>query len=65
DPHEANVPESLRRAREVARQYKRERDASPESQARPLAGAVGSDPAAIVAKFRQLPERTSDEQDRA
>jgi hypothetical protein len=60
DPHEADISESLRHAREVARQYKRERDARPEVQPRPLAGAIGDDPAVIVAKFKKLPEKEAD-----
>jgi hypothetical protein len=59
DPHEADIPESLRHAREVARQYKRERDAKPDVQARPLAGAVGSNPAAMVERFKQIPDRST------
>lgn len=57
DPHEQDIPENLRHAREVGRQYKRERDATPAYPPRPLAGAVGDDPAAIVAQFKKLPEK--------
>jgi hypothetical protein len=35
DPHEADIPENLRHAREVARQYKRERDKRPAPPSRP------------------------------
>jgi hypothetical protein len=56
DPHEADIPESLRHAREVARQYKRNRDARPEVQPTPLAGAVGTDPDRLVARFQTLRE---------
>jgi hypothetical protein len=52
------IPENLQRAREVARQYKRQRDRPPpESQAKPLAGLVGREPAALVNQFTKLPER--------
>jgi hypothetical protein len=57
DPHEQGIPENLQKARAVGRQYKRARDGQPEVSPRPLAGAVGDDPAAIVAKFKGLPEK--------
>lgn len=62
DPHEANIPENLRHAREVARQYKRERDRRPELVARPLAGAVGIEPSALVEKFKAIPDREHHDQ---
>lgn len=52
-----DVSETLLRAREVARQYKRDRDRQPERPPRPLAGAVGKDPGALVAKFKDVPEK--------
>jgi hypothetical protein len=58
-----NVPENLQRAREVARQYKRERARRPpESQPTPLAGVVGRTPEALVNQFQKLPERQEHDQ---
>jgi hypothetical protein len=61
DPHQADIPDNLRRAREVARQYKRDRDKRPEQQAKPLAGAVGDDPTRLVSQFKQIPEKATTE----
>lgn len=52
---EPGVSETLRKAREVARAYKAERD-----RPRPLADLVDPEnPAALVAAFRTIPERTT------
>ncbi|WP_026923309.1 hypothetical protein [Glycomyces arizonensis] len=50
---EPGVSETLRRAREVARAYKRDRD-----RPRPLADITDVDPAVLVDKFKHLPERS-------
>jgi hypothetical protein len=58
DPHEADIPESLRHAREVARQYKRDRDRQDQEAGRGnLGSSINTDPAVMVSRFKQLPER--------
>lgn len=56
DPHESDIPENLRLAREVARQYRRDRDRPPAPT--PLAGAVGTDPDRLVQRFQTLEPRS-------
>lgn len=56
-----NVSETLLRAREVARQYKRDRDHPPQTPPKPLAGTVGDNPEVLVKKFKQICERTADD----
>lgn len=55
-----NVSETLQRARELARQYKRDRDHPPQGPPKPLAGTVGDNPDVLVEKFKQLRERTAE-----
>lgn len=57
---EPGVSDTLARAREIARDMKRERQRAKTAKARPLADTVDPEnPAALVAAFRTIPERTT------
>lgn len=54
DPHEANIPENLRRARDVAREYKRTRDKSAAPSTRPGGlDRAGAEALAQISKARR------------
>jgi hypothetical protein len=56
--HQAGISESLWKAREVARQYKRDRDRQDqEADHGNLGSSINTDPAVMVSRFKQLPER--------
>jgi hypothetical protein len=51
DPNQADIPENLQRAREVARQYKRERDRQAEAADRGNLGAAGGQ---VLSQINQI-----------
>lgn len=54
DPHEANIPENLRHAREVAREYKRARASATAPSTRPGGlGRAGAEALAQISKARR------------